>query len=124
MNQLWLGLVINMRELICITCPRGCHLKVDEDKKIVTGNFCKRGEIYGLNEVTNPKRMVTSTVKILNASINRLPVRTDKPIAKDLVLEIMKVLDTICLSAPVRVGDIIVKNILGSDVNIIATRNL
>lgn len=124
MIQLLLGLVINMRELICITCPRGCHLKVDEEKKIVTGNFCKRGEIYGLNEVTNPKRMVTSTVKIEGASINRLPVRTDKPISKALVLDVLKVLDDITVSHPVNINDIIVENILGSDVNIIATRNL
>lgn len=113
-----------MRELICITCPRGCHLKVDEEKKIVTGNFCKRGEIYGLNEVTNPKRMVTSIVKIEGASINRLPVRTDKPISKALVLDVLKVLDDITVSHPVNINDIIVENILGSDVNIIATRNL
>ena len=113
-----------MKELICITCPRGCHLKVDEVNKTVTGNFCKRGEVYGLNEVTNPKRMVTSTVKIEGASINRLPVRTDKPISKGLVMEVMKVLDNITVKAPIKVNDIIVKNILDSDVNIIATRNL
>ena len=113
-----------MKELICITCPRGCHLKVDEERKIVTGNFCKRGEVYGLNEVINPVRVVTSTVKIEGASINLLPVRTNKPIKKTLIIDVLKKLKTIKVMAPIHVGDVIVENIFGSGVDIIATREL
>ena len=113
-----------MKELICITCPRGCHLKVDEERKIVTGNFCKRGEVYGLNEVINPVRVVTSTVKIEGASINLLPVRTNKPIKKTLIMDVLKKLKTIKVMAPIHVGDVIVENIFGSGVDIIATREL
>lgn len=113
-----------MRELICITCPRGCHLKVDEIRKVVTGNFCKRGEVYGLNEVISPKREVTSTVKIEGASINLLPVRTNKPIAKELIMDVIKELRSITVKAPIHVNDVIIKNIFGSDVDIIATREL
>ena len=76
-----------MKELICITCPRGCHLTVDEKNKTVTGNTCKRGEVYGLQEVLNPKRVITSTVTIIGADLKRLPVRTDKPIDKELMFK-------------------------------------
>lgn len=113
-----------MRELICITCPRGCHLTVDEVNKKVTGNSCNRGEIYGLQEVLDPKRVITSTVTILGSDLKRLPVRTDKPISKNLMLDVMKKLDTIVVKSPVKCGDIIVKNILGTDVNIISSRDL
>ena len=113
-----------MRNLICITCPRGCHLTVDENKKTVTGNSCPRGEVYGLQEVLDPKRVITSTVVILGADLKRLPVRTDKPIAKKLMFDVMKELDKITVKSPVKCGDIIVKNILGTDVNIISSRDL
>lgn len=113
-----------MRELICITCPRGCHLTVDEEKKVVTGNSCPRGEVYGLQEVLDPKRMITSTVTILGADLKRLPVRTDKPISKNLMFDVMKLLDEVVVKSPIHCGDIIVKNILGTDVNIISSRDL
>ncbi|RIA78472.1 CxxC motif-containing protein [Anaeroplasma bactoclasticum] len=113
-----------MKELICITCPRGCHLTVDEELKKVTGNSCNRGEAYGLQEVLDPKRVITSTVTILGADLKRLPVRCDKPISKKLMLDVMKVLDTVTVKSPVKCGDIIVKNILGTDVNIISSRDL
>lgn len=113
-----------MKELICITCPRGCHLKVDEKTLTVTGNSCPRGASYGIAEVTNPVRTITSTVKIEGAALKRLPVRTDKPISKKLMFEVMKELDKVCLKSPVRRGDAVIKNILGTDVNIIACRDL
>lgn len=113
-----------MKELICITCPRGCHLTVDEESKTVSGNFCKRGEAYGLQEVLNPKRVITSTVTIIGASLKRLPVRTDKPIDKKLMFLVMKELDSIIVKSPIKCGDIIVANILGTDVNIISSRDL
>ena len=113
-----------MRELICITCPRGCHLTVDEKAKTVTGNSCPRGAVYGLNEVIDPKRVITSTVIIKGADLNRLPVRTDKPISKKLMFEVMKLLDTVEVKAPIHCGDIILANVLGTDVNIISSRDL
>lgn len=112
-----------MTKLICIVCPRGCHLEVDE-KLNVTGNFCKRGEAYGKNEVTNPTRTVTSTVKLNSKNLRMLPVRTDKPISKSKMFEVIEVLKNIKVSAPIKSGEIIVKNILDTDVNIIATRTV
>ena len=113
-----------MKELICITCPRGCHLTVDEKNKTVTGNTCKRGEVYGLQEVLNPKRVITSTVTIIGADLKRLPVRTDKPIDKELMFKVMKELDNVTVKSPIKCGEVIIKNILGTDVNIISSRNL
>lgn len=113
-----------MRELICITCPRGCHLTVDEEAKTVTGNSCPRGASYGLQEVLNPKRVVTSTVTIIGADLKRLPVRCDKPIDKKLMPLVMKELDKVIVKSPVKCGEIIIKNILGTDVNIISSRDL
>lgn len=112
-----------MSKLICIVCPRGCHLEVDE-KLNVTGNSCKRGEVYGKAEVTNPTRTVTSTVKLNSKSLRMLPVRTDKPISKNKMFEVIEVLKNIKVSAPIKSGEIIVKNILDTDVNIISTRTV
>ncbi|MFA6796202.1 MAG: DUF1667 domain-containing protein [Bacilli bacterium] len=113
-----------MKELICISCPRGCHLKVDEKTLEVTGNSCPRGKIYGISEVTNPVRIITSTVKISGASSPRVSVKTDKPIAKNKMFEVMKLLDKVELKSPVNIGDIVLSNILGTDVNIVVTKKM
>ena len=80
--------------LICITCPRGCHLTVDDNKN-VTGNNCPRGVIYALNELSNPTRNITTTIRVNNSDIKMLSVATSKPIPKgkifDVVNEIKKV---------------------------------
>ena len=116
-----------MKNLICINCPMGCHLEVDDsdiNNIIVKGNNCKRGEIYAKNEVTHPKRMVTSSVFVNNGNINVVSVKTDNPIDKNLIFDVIKILKEIKVDAPVRIGDIIVKNILNTDVSIIATKNV
>ena len=71
------------KELVCIVCPRGCHLTIDENNN-VTGNSCPRGVTYAINEITNPLRMLTSTVFIKSELIKRLPVITSKEISKNL----------------------------------------
>ena len=75
-----------MKELICIVCPKGCRLRVDEnDGYKVTGNTCPRGEEYGKMELTNPTRTITSTVAVRGAAHPRCPVKTTKPIPKGLI---------------------------------------
>lgn len=114
-----------MKELICIVCPKGCHLKVDDENGYtVTGNACPRGAIYGKKELQNPTRTITSTVRIEGASIPRVPVKTDGEIPKKDIFAAMKLLNEITLQAPVRVGDIVVPNVLGSTVNFVAARSL
>lgn len=114
-----------MKKLICILCPKGCHLEIDEKQGCkVSGNSCPRGAQYGKREVTAPVRTLTSTVKITNAPHSRCPVKTDGAIPKKLVLEAMRLLDDVQLKAPVRCGDIVIKNIFDTGASVIATRDL
>lgn len=112
------------KELICICCPMGCHLSVDIENKKVNGNTCKRGEVYGLNEVINPVRVITSTVKIKGAAFTVLPVKTKSGIPKKLNFEVMKVINSITVKAPIKCGDIIIKNILNTGIDLVATRSM
>lgn len=112
------------KELICISCPLGCHLVVDTENRTVCGNTCKRGEVYGLNEVINPVRVITSTVKIKNGTLPVLPVKTNGSIPKELNFEAMKIINNIIVSAPIKLGDIIIRNILDTGVDVVATRSI
>lgn len=114
-----------MKELICITCPKGCHLLVDEEHDYaVTGNSCPRGEAYGRSELLHPVRTITSTVKVEGAAVPRLPVKTDKPLPKEKMMDCMALLDHITVQAPVCIGQVLARNILDTDVNIVATKKL
>lgn len=113
-----------IKELICISCPMGCHLKVDVDNKTVEGNTCKRGEIYGLNEVTNPVRVVTSTVKVNGGELPVIPVKTNGAIPKHLNFECMDIIGETVIEAPVKMGDVIIENVLGTGVDVVASRNI
>lgn len=112
-----------MKEFVCIVCPRGCHLKID-DSNNVTGNFCPRGAKYAVQESTNPTRVVTSTVRLANSIYPRVPVKTDKPIPKDKIFDVMKEINKITMIAPVKIGDIALENVLGLDVNIVITKDI
>lgn len=112
-----------MKELICITCPRGCRLSIDDNLN-VTGNNCPRGAIYAKAELTNPVRMVTSTVAIVSKEEVRLPVRTNKPISKALIFKVMEEIKKVEVKAPIYIGDIVIKNVLGTDVDIISSKNI
>lgn len=112
------------KELICITCPKGCHLKVDVEANKVTGNTCPRGAEYGINEVTHPVRVITSTVKVKNGQIPVVPVKTKTPIPKELNFKCMEEINKATILAPINIGDIVITNILGTGVDIVATRNV
>lgn len=114
-----------MTNLICITCPKGCHLTVDEENDYaVTGNSCPRGAEYARNELLHPVRMITSTVRVQGAAIPRLPVKTDKPLPKEKIFDCMQLINTLNVQAPVKVGQVLAANILDTDVNIVATKTL
>lgn len=114
-----------MKELICIVCPNGCHLKVDEENGYaVTGNRCEKGVAYGVAELTAPTRVVTSTVRCTGGAHPRCPVKTDRAIPKELMFDAMKLLDNVTLAAPVHVGDVVVENICGTGASFVATREL
>lgn len=109
-----------MKTLTCIVCPKGCALSVDAEKKEVTGHGCKRGQDYGLAEVTNPTRVLTTTVAIDCATASRLPVKTSAPIPKGKLLEAMAVIETIRVTSPVQIGDVIYPNLLDTGIDLIA----
>lgn len=111
------------KELICIICPRGCHLKVDDNMK-VTGNSCPRGEKYAISELTHPVRMLTSTVKIIALEEDRLPVKTSISIDKNLIFKAMEEINKVEVKAPIHIGDVILNNIAGSEANLIATKDI
>ena len=115
-----------MAEIICVTCPKGCHMRAEERGGAVevTGNQCDRGVDYGRKELTNPTRVLTSTVRAERAFHPRLPVKTDRDVPKRLLLDIMRALDGVTMQAPVKRGDLILRDVCGSGANIVATRDL
>ena len=112
-----------MVELICITCPRGCHLQVDENLN-VTGNMCPRGAMYAKAELTHPVRMVTSTVAVESEIEARLPVKTKDPIPKELIFPVMEEIEKVVIKAPINIGDVVIKDVLGCGVDIVATKDI
>jgi len=111
------------RNLTCIVCPMGCSLKVilDGDKVVsVSGNTCKRGEEYAVSECTNPVRTVTTTVKTLEGVY--VPVKTDKPIPKGEMINLVKMIANLKISLPIHIGDVIIKDVFGA--NVVATKTV
>ena len=114
-----------MKDLICIMCPKGCHLKVDEEHGYtVTGNRCPRGAEYGHNELKHPTRVITSTVRLRSKSACRLPVKTDGQIPKYMMEEAMRLLDKVEVTATVHVGDVVEDNIIRTGVHFVATKTV
>jgi CxxC motif-containing protein len=114
------------RKMICISCPLGCSLdvKINDEKIDVSGNKCKRGEGYAVNEVKDPKRIVTSTIKVLGGDRPLVSVKTDKEISKKLIFDVMKLINEKIVKAPVKVGDVLIENVFDTGVNIVATSNV
>jgi CxxC motif-containing protein len=114
-----------MRKMICISCPIGCTLRVEQtaDGFVVTGNKCPRGEKYAIEEMTAPKRIVTSTVKITGGLHPVISVKTAAPVPKEKIFAIMAILANVELHAPVYIGDVVVKNIADTGIDMIATKN-
>ena len=115
------------REMICINCPMGCHLTVDDKDKNnikVVGNTCPRGITYAVNEIIAPKRMVTGSVTVIGGTIPMVSVKTREAIPKELIFESLKQLEQVKIMAPVHIGDIVVPNVCGCGVDFIATKNI
>lgn len=113
---------------LCIGCPLGCRLEVDEaeDGHVVEvrGFSCKRGNAYALQEHTAPQRMVTTTVQIEGSLHGRLPVRTNSPVSKTLVAAICQALRTVTVVAPIQRGTVILPNVLNTGADVIASRTM
>ena len=120
---------MEVRELICIGCPLGCPIKVELENgevKSVTGNTCKRGDDYARKEVTNPTRIVTSSVGVTGAKsgLKTVSVKTAQDIPKGKIFDAVKAIKDITVEAPVRIGDVIVKDVAGTGVDMVATREV
>ncbi|MHA1521038.1 MAG: DUF1667 domain-containing protein [Promethearchaeota archaeon] len=115
------------REIICVVCPNSCRLTVwkdSEDKVQITGNQCSRGLTYGENEYLHPVRMVITTMRIEDAPFAVIPVRSEEPIPKPLIIQAIKLINKSKCRSPVKMGDILIENILDTKINIIASRSM
>lgn len=118
---------VETKQMNCIMCPMGCLLTVTLTDGAVTdvkGNTCPRGEIYAHQELTNPQRMLTSTVSVQGRVLALLPVVSKTTLPKGKILECANELRNISVEAPIKTGDVIVSNILGLGVDIIASRDM
>lgn len=118
---------MDTRNLTCIGCPLGCAIQVTmENKNVVsiTGNTCKRGADYAAKEVTHPTRIVTSTVCVNGGSIPMASVKTEHDIPKEKIMDVMKCINSLTVDAPVHIGDVLLTDIAGCGVNLVATKEV
>jgi len=113
-------------KLICIVCPRGCSLELMEkaDGSWQVKGACSRGKEYAITEVSCPRRVVTTTVRLKNGKLRRLPVKTSRPFPKEKILALMEFLKSIEVEAPVKAGEVVASNLLGEDIDLLATRSV
>lgn len=115
------------KELICIGCPLGCNLTVEMDGGqvvSVNGNTCKRGDDYARKELTDPRRIVTSTVPVAGGNLPVVSVKTASDIPKEKIRECLCALKGVTPTAPVQIGDVIVENVADTGVDVIATKSI
>jgi len=112
------------RDLICIICPRGCSLHVEQqgEELLVSGNACPKGKQYAIDECTNPLRTITSMVRISNRDDTMVSVKTAAPIPKGNIFDVMKLIRSVSVEAPVKIGDVILSDVYGTQV--VATKEV
>lgn len=118
---------MSTRELTCIGCPLGCSLTVTiehDTVTAVTGNTCPKGDAYARKEVTNPTRIVTSTVRVKGGTAAMVNVKTASDIPKDKIFACITAIRDVEVAAPVKIGDVILSNAAGTGVDIIAAKNI
>jgi CxxC motif-containing protein len=119
--------MVEQVKIICITCPKGCTLDVTRDGKTilnVEGAGCKHGAEYVDAETRDPRRMVATTVRVQGSRHPLLPVYTAQPFPKPRIRELLSVIRKVELKAPVKMGDLVLKNALGTGVDVIASRDM
>ncbi|MEG0227501.1 MAG: DUF1667 domain-containing protein [Lachnospiraceae bacterium] len=118
---------MEQKKLTCIGCPMGCELIINIEEgtiQNITGNICKRGEVYGREEMTHPTRIVTTTVKTVDQASTRIPVKTKTPIPKNKIFDCMRALKCVAVTLPIKEGDVVVSNVAGTGVDVVATKNV
>lgn len=115
------------RELTCINCPLGCLLTVTMDGdeiKEISGYTCPRGKAYAEKEVTNPTRIVTSTVRVVDGTRERVSCKTASDIPKDMIFDVMKAINAASAEAPVVIGEVLISDVAGTGADVVATANV
>jgi CxxC motif-containing protein len=116
------------RQFVCIGCPVGCPLQLEHrDAEIleIAGNECDRGAKYARQEFTDPRRSLSTTIAIAGARWARLPVRTTRPVPKDRAIEAARLIHAVRATAPVRLGDVLLRGLLGEEgLDVVATRSM
>lgn len=114
------------KELVCIVCPRSCRMTItsEGDEFVVTGNTCKRGKEFAINEMTDPRRTVCTTVRTSFPSVPVLPVRVSGAIPKNKIFDLMREVNRITVSKRIGREEVVVPNILDLGVDLIATSNI
>ena len=115
-----------MKEFTCVSCPMGCRLTAVEENGTykIEGYTCKRGLEYGLQEMRDPRRNISSTVRITNGFLTVLPVKTAAPIPKNMIFPVMEAINHTQVAAPITSGTVVIENVLNTGVDIIATRDM
>lgn len=116
-----------MKKLVCIVCPKGCSLTVQRKESgqwEVTGNLCKRGETYAIQEASCPMRTLTTSVWVDQGDYKLVSVKTDRGIPKKMIDELLQKIETLRITAPISVGQILLKNVDGNGANLVATRKV
>ncbi len=118
------------KELICVICPNGCELRVVTEEgpqmviKKITGELCEKGPVWAKQELLNPVRTIASSIIVDGGDHPLVSVRTDAPIPLKSISNVMKTIKSIKVKAPVRIGDVLIKDPAGTFCNIIATRHV
>lgn len=118
---------MSIKKLICIGCPLGCPIEVEQNgTEIVSvkGNTCPRGDAYARKELTNPTRIVTTTVHVEGGTQSMVPVKTKEDIPKEKIFACMKEIRRVTVAAPVVIGDVVLANVAGTGVDIVATKTV
>ena len=118
---------ISTREFVCIGCPLGCNITVEHDEgqiKSITGNTCPRGAEYVTGELTDPRRIVTSLVKVEGGELPVVSVKTRTAIPKDKIFDCTRALRDVVVSAPVHMGDVVAADICSTGIDVIATKTV
>ncbi|QTL97671.1 DUF1667 domain-containing protein [Iocasia frigidifontis] len=113
--------------IVCINCPKGCRMTVETENnhiKNISGYSCPIGEKYARDEFENPVRILPTTVRVINGVLPLVSVKTEKPIAKELLLDAMREIAKIEVEAPVYLGQVVKENLLDTGVDLIATRTI
>ena len=114
------------KDIRCIVCPTGClvHVENVSGELIIEGHSCKRGEEYAREEFIAPKRILTTTIRVENGFLPLVPVRSDSPIPKEKLQDALKEIAKTVVKAPIKMGDTLIKKVIGLNINIVASRDL